>query len=121
MANGGITPCEYARNRHQNAVRWLNLWTGLLFVFASAVVLVLVLVILFFLRSSWVAGAVSTIATIVDGVAIRWVYARRQESLQEEKDAYSEVTKQCTADHEQPAQQAAADLRLQAKLTTFFR
>jgi len=117
----GLTPCEYARNRHHNTVMWLNLWTGLVFFFGSVLVLVLVVVIVFFLRSSWVPGAISTLATIVDGVAIKWVYSRRQESLQEEKDAFGEVTKACTAPQEQQVQQAAADLRQNVKYMNFFR
>jgi hypothetical protein len=113
-----LTPCEYARNRHQNAVRWLNLWNGLLFVFGSAIILVLVCVIVFFLRQSWVSGAVSTLATIVDGVALRWVVTRRTDAKQEEKDAYDDVVQRCGPPHE--GTKNATALRAQARFSNLF-
>jgi hypothetical protein len=115
-----ITPCEYARSRHRNAVLWMNLWNGLLFVFGSAIVIVLLFVVVFFLRQSWVSGAVSTLATIVDGVAVRWVLARRTDAKQEENDAYNDVIQRCNAPHETAMQIAALHLRDQARFANLF-
>jgi len=130
MANG-TSNCEYARNRNHNTVLWLNLWTGLLFVFGGVIVLTLSIIVFTLLRPqpSWVAGSIATLATIVDGVAIKWVYSRRQEAVKEEGDAYNEVVKQCSvppgtaqASAAVPATvQAAMSLGSVTKFANFFR
>ena len=82
------TACEYAIERHKNLLMWRNLWTILLFVFGSAVIIFLVIAILFFLNKSFLPGAVSTLSTIVSGVSVKWVLDRRVEAKAEEESAY---------------------------------
>jgi len=95
MAKDILTPCEYARERHQNLVRWLNLWTILLFAFATALIIFLILVIFLYLRSTWLPVALSTVGTIVSGVIIQWIVKRRTVAKEEEEKAYQDVVKQC--------------------------
>jgi hypothetical protein len=90
-----VTACEYARERHKNIARWRNLWTILLFVFGSAVVLFLTIAVLLFLRQATLGAALSTLGTIVGGVAIKWVVDRRVDAVKEEQDAYSDVAEKC--------------------------
>jgi hypothetical protein len=91
-----ITPCEYARERHRNIARWRNLWTILLFLFGSAVVLFLTVAVLAFWKQAVLAGSLSTLSTIVGGVAIKWVVDRRREAVEEEQSAYDDVVKRCS-------------------------
>lgn len=107
-----MTPCDYARDRHRQFVLWRNLWTILLFVFGTAVVIFLVISILFFLNSENLKGALSTLGTIVTGAAIKWVKDRRDEALAEEKAAYADVVAQCSAADAQAVVTKAAKLRL---------
>ena len=90
-----ISPCEYARERHRNLARWRNLWTILLFLFGSAVVLFLTVAVLAFWQQAVLAGALSTVSTIVGGVAIKWVVARRRDAVTEEQAAYDDVVARC--------------------------
>jgi hypothetical protein len=95
-----ITECQYARDRHQNLVRWRNLWTVLLFIFGTSVVIFLSISILFFLRSDWLPGAISTLGTIVNGAGVSFISKRRSDAVNEEEKAYRDVGRKCqdTAD-----------------------
>lgn len=90
-----ITPCQYARERHREIARWRNLWTLLLFAFGSAIILFSVAAVTLFVRQAWVTGAVSTAASVVSGVGVSWVVARRREAVTEEEDAYRDVQTHC--------------------------
>ncbi len=87
--------CELARQRHRNAALWLNLWTILIWVFGAAVVAFLVLAVFWFLRQEWLAAAVTTLSTIAEGAAIKWVVDRRAEAVDEERQAYEKVEEVC--------------------------
>jgi len=89
------TPCEYARERHQSIAHWRNLWSILLFVFGTAVVVFLVMAVFLFLKEVWLPGALSTLSTLSNGLAMKWVLARRNESVKEEEAAYREVVERC--------------------------
>src|SRR2546423_10311850 len=86
-----ISPCDYARERHHNIARWRNLWSILVFAFGSAVVLFLILAIFLFINKSWIPGAVSSLGTMANGLAMSWVTARRNDAVKEEQDAYNDV------------------------------
>lgn len=87
--------CQIAQQRFKNIALWRNLWTILIFAFGVVVVIFLVMAIVFFLHQDWLPGALNVLGTIVDGVAIGWVLARRNQAVEEEKEAYVQVTKQC--------------------------
>ena len=90
-----ISPCDYARERHRNIARWRNLWTILLFIFGSAVVLFLTVAVLAFWKQAILAGALSTLSTIIGSVAIKWVMDRRADAVKEEQAAYDDVVARC--------------------------
>jgi uncharacterized membrane protein YcjF (UPF0283 family) len=90
-----MTPCDYARDRHQNLARWRNLWTMLLFLFGAVVILFSAGAILLFIRESWLPGAITTAGTVVTGVGVAWVVTRRREAVDEEEEAYKDVIAQC--------------------------
>lgn len=90
-----ITPCEYARERHRNILMWRNLWTILLFVFGTAVIVFAVLAVALFIRQEWLAGAVMALGTLAQGTAIKWVVDRRADAVQEEEIAYQDVAAKC--------------------------
>jgi hypothetical protein len=73
-----ISNCDYARSRHHDIAKWRNLWSILVFAFGSAVVLFLILAIFLFINKSWVPGAVSSLGTMANGLAMTWVTTRRQ-------------------------------------------
>jgi hypothetical protein len=112
MLNAIITPCEYARERHQNIARWRNLWTILVFSLGSVVVFFLILSVLLFLRDAWLPAALSSLGTVVNGVFTKWVVDRRDESVKEEEMAYKDVVDKCQ--DKSPADQVRAKY-------TFFR
>ena len=109
-----MTPCEYARLRHQDLSRWRNLWTILLFVFGASVILILSLAVMFFLRESWLPSALSTLGTLVGGVSVKWVVDRRREAVTEEEAAYNDVGVKCgeTRDAVEQADQLRRSLTL---------
>ena len=90
-----VTPCEYARERHRNILMWRNLWTILLFVFGTAVIVFAVLAVALFIREEWLAGAIMALGTLAQGAAIKWVVDRRVEAVQEEEIAYQDVAAKC--------------------------
>lgn len=95
MVNEILTPCEYAMERHHNIAMWRNLWTILIFAFGAFVVVFLVLAVVFSLREDWLPAALTALATIVEGVSIKWVLNRRSEAVKEEEKAYEDVKKMC--------------------------
>jgi hypothetical protein len=95
LANTVTPQCENSLERWKNLAKWRNLWTILLFVFGSTIVLFLCVAILLFIKQSWVGGAVTSGGTIASGTAISWVVSRRNESVTEEIDAYKDVENKC--------------------------
>jgi hypothetical protein len=90
-----VDPCEIAIARYKDIARWRNLWTILLFVFGASVVAFLSVAILLFIRAGWLAGAISMVGTIVNGVAVKWVVERRAEAVAEDEAAYLDVQARC--------------------------
>ncbi len=105
--------CQLARQRHRNAALWLNLWTILIWVFGVAVVAFLVVAIVMFLREQWLALALTALASMAEGAAIKWVRDRRAEAVSEEKEAYQDVEHAC------PETTTADQLREELKLLGF--
>jgi hypothetical protein len=87
--------CELARQRHRNAALWLNLWTILIWVFGAAVVAFLIVTIAFCVREQWPGAAVTFLASIAEGAAIKWVLDRRVDAVSEEERAYEDVRQAC--------------------------
>jgi hypothetical protein len=74
-------------NRYRNALIWRNLWSILLFIFGTSVIVFFVAAILFLIKQDWVPGALTVIGTIAQGAALKWVVDRRTDSVTEEKEA----------------------------------
>jgi uncharacterized membrane protein YcjF (UPF0283 family) len=94
MDNDNIA-CQIAQQRYKGIALWRNLWTILVFIFGVAVIIFLVTAIIFLIREDWLPAALNVIGTIVDGAAITWVVARRNQAVEEEKEAYELVTEKC--------------------------
>lgn len=95
MNGNVVSPCEFAIERYRNIAKWRNMWTILLFIFGSTVILFLCGSILLFIRQNWLPGAISTLGTIVNGVGVSWVLSRRTEAVKEEEEAYKDVQSKC--------------------------
>src|SRR5262245_26889402 len=95
MSRTPFDPCTVAVERYKSIARWRNLWTILLFVFGSTVILFLCASILLFINEVWLPGAISALGTIVNGVGVSWVVTRRNEAVKEEADAYEDVKSVC--------------------------
>jgi hypothetical protein len=91
-----VTPCEYARDRHAGLVRWRNLWTILVFAVGVVATVFVLVAIVFFATGNHLVGAVTTLGTILEGVAMGWILKRRREATDEEEKAYADVKAQCT-------------------------
>src|SRR5436309_10148539 len=79
--------CAYARDRHGNKLMWLNLWTILLFILGSAVILLLVVALVLFVRADLASGAISVAGSAVSGLGARWVVSQRTVAKEEEETA----------------------------------
>jgi uncharacterized membrane protein YcjF (UPF0283 family) len=87
--------CKFAQERFRNAALWKNLWSILLIVFGTAVIIFAVIAIFFFIRQDWLPGALITLGTLVEGAGIKWVTDRRSDAAKEETEAYLEIGKVC--------------------------
>lgn len=92
-----ISPCEFSMERYKNIAKWRNMWTILLFVFGTTVIVFLSGSIFLFINKGWLPGAIATLGTVVNGVGVSWVVTRRNEAVQEEGQAYQDVRAVCGA------------------------
>ena len=69
----GFDACRLAIERYRNFARWRNLWSILLFVLGASVVLFLLAAIFLLIREEWLPVALTTLGSIVSGVASKWV------------------------------------------------
>ena len=97
-------------------MRWRNLWTVLLFIFGSTVVIFLSASIVLFMTESWLPGAISTVGTIVNGAGIAWAVSRRAEAVKEEEQSYQDVEKKCFPTGGSGLQEFAAEVRAARRL-----
>jgi hypothetical protein len=95
MSRKPYDPCAIAIERYKNLARWRNLWTILLFIFGTTVIIFLCAAILLFVNESWLPGAISTVGTIANGAGVAWVVTRRNEAVKEETHAYEDVKRVC--------------------------
>lgn len=86
---------EIALDRYKNLAMWRNLWTILLFMFGTTIILFFCICIILFINESWLPGAIATIGVIANGIGVRWVVIRRDESVKEEKESYSKLAALC--------------------------
>ncbi|MFY9836744.1 MAG: hypothetical protein WAK55_09785 [Xanthobacteraceae bacterium] len=94
---GGATsdPCEIAKQRYYDCLRWLNLWKLLLFAFGVTIVIFSIVAIILFLNASWLPLALSVLGTVVNGVGIGWVVNQRNKAADEEREAFDRLTEEC--------------------------
>ena len=81
--------------RYVDKLRWLNLWTVLLWIFGATLIVFCSVAIILFIRETWLPGALSILGTIVNGAGIGWVVARRKEAEAEERDAFKVFSVEC--------------------------
>jgi hypothetical protein len=90
------TPCDFAKARYLD-ISWLRkLWGYLWIILGASTALFLCVTIIFFLRSSWLPAALSTLGTIVNGAAMTWITTQRKTAADEEQQAFNELVQQCT-------------------------
>jgi hypothetical protein len=87
--------CEFLFDRWKNLAMWRNLWTILIFVLGVSFTIFLIGAVFLFIRSSWLPAALSTLGTIVDGMAVGWILARRNQSVAEENEAKKDLIDNC--------------------------
>lgn len=107
-----ITNCQYARQRHKNLVRWLNLWTILLFVFGTVIVVVLALAIARFHDPKVLEQLAAALGAVASGVAMGWVRDRRNDAKAEEAEAWRDVTATCDSKTDGPTDDPRPSYRL---------
>jgi hypothetical protein len=90
--------------RYRSLLRWREWWTILVFALGLAATAFLIMAIALFVGESWIPGAVSTLASILSGGAVRWLLARRREAVNEEELArerrYEEIAEKTNAEQE---------------------
>lgn len=91
------TLCDFAKVRYVDIGRLRKLWGTLWFLLGVSVALFLSISILFFLRASWLAGAVGLLGTIVNGAGMTWITTQRRIAADEEEKAFSELVQHCAA------------------------
>jgi hypothetical protein len=87
--------CAFAVERYKSIAKWRTLWTILLFIFGSTVIIFLCGAVLLFIRESWLPAALSTFGTVAQSFGVRWVLARRSDAVAEEAEAYEDVQSEC--------------------------
>jgi len=102
-------PCVFAMKRYVDKLRWLNLWTLLLWIFGATVVVFCSVATLLFIRKTWLPGALTVLGTIVNGAGTAWVIARRKEAEAEERDAFKVFSVEC-ADRKSDKKAAGVEL-----------
>lgn len=90
-----FSPCDFLYERWRNLAMWRNLWSILLFLVGTALALFLVAALLMFINKVWLAGALSTVATIANGVALNWIVVRRNQAVAEETEAKEDLLANC--------------------------
>jgi hypothetical protein len=90
-----LDPCNFAMKRYVDKLRWLNLWTALLWIFGVTLIVFCSVAILLFIRETWLPGALTVVGAIVNGAGIAWVLARRKEAETEERDAFNVFSVEC--------------------------
>ena len=90
-----LDPCDFAMKRYVDKLRWLNLWTALLWIFGVTLIVFCSVAILLFIRETWLPGALTVVGTTVNGAGIAWVLARRKEAETEERDAFNVFSVEC--------------------------
>jgi hypothetical protein len=95
MSQNSFDPCRIAVDRYKNYAIWRNLWTILLFFFGATIIVFTCISILLFINQDWLASAISTLGTIVNGASISWVVKRREEAQREEERAYEDQKLVC--------------------------
>jgi hypothetical protein len=98
-----------ADQRHRTLALWRNLWTTLIFALGLAATLFFIGAICLFVRESWIAGAISTVASIFSGGTVPWLVARRQEAVKEEERAFQEAVKAAAKQDQTDAAQQARE------------
>jgi hypothetical protein len=87
--------CDTTKFRWHSYMKWVQLWTFLLFLFGGFLIL-LVIGLLLFIAFGGTIGAIATgVSTLVDGSAVAWVRKQRQTSVAEEGKAFQLVIRQC--------------------------
>ena len=103
---------DAAKIRHVYALRWLNLWTGLVFVLGAAVAAFLVFCIYLLTQGQNLEGAISAIGSLLSGGGFAWVVSRRKEAVKEEKSAYEDLTE---ANRQASENQSEAERRAEVR------
>ncbi len=91
----GFDPCVFLLERWKNLAMWRNLWTILLFLLGLTFAGFLIAAICLFINKSWIATALTTFGTIVNGVGTAWILARRTQAVTEEEEAKKELLAHC--------------------------
>jgi hypothetical protein len=111
------TPCDFAKARYLD-ISWLRkLWGYLWIVLGASTAIFLCVTIIFFLRSSWLPAALSTLGTVVNGAAMTWITTQRKTAADEEQQAFDELVQQCSSPsapkflREAPANTTVDDVR----------
>ena len=81
--------------RWKDLARWRNLWSILIFLLGTAFSIFLIAAVFLFIRESWIPSVLSTLGTIVNGVAVGWILARRNQAVEEETEAKKELIQNC--------------------------
>ena len=97
MRPAAATPalCDYALDRHANALRWADLFRGLLFGFGVLFAFLILATIWFGMRATWGPVTLSGLGSAVSGGMTAWFAARRKEAMDDERQAYDDVEKAC--------------------------
>lgn len=111
------TPCDFAKARYLD-ISWLRkLWGYLWIMLGASTTIFLCVTIIFFLRSSWLPAALSTLGTVVNGAAMTWITNQRKTAADEEQQAFDELVQQCSPPsgakflREAPAKTTVDDVR----------
>ena len=89
--------CALATDRYHRIALFRQLFTVLIFVVATVIVVFLVLCIVFATNKEWAATTATGLGSVVSGLPLRWVLKRKGEAVAEEEKAFKEAKAACGA------------------------
>jgi hypothetical protein len=87
--------CQAAEAKHALTIRWLNIWSGLVFLAGCVLVLFVAVAIALILSGRMPAGAAAAVGALIAGGALPWVVERQREAHADEEEALKEVQTYC--------------------------
>jgi hypothetical protein len=84
---------DAAAKRHNDTLRWKNIWAGLLFALGIIIVLFLATACALIIDGTYLKGAISGFASLLSGGGFAWIWKRWEDARKDEREAFQDLMK----------------------------